>query len=377
MQTVGSRYFAKVQRTPQGHKTSLLDAAQRFFLQRGDAPGNISGRGIVCNALAVIKEILTEILDHTGSLIKGILAVTAAENDLLSAEDLRNLAHQHRAAIAIQLICYHSHQGIGSNTAVAVTAAAFNRNPQFGNRNIGADILCHHCFNLVDNSTSLCDLIGAVLQIQKTHALGIHFTEERNKIGKLIIFTAQSQNQHAAGVWMTNQSPKDLPGGFMVATQLRAAVGVRPCLCTGSFRQLLGYSIGAAYRRDDPQLVTDTHISVFPKITFKGRLFKSFVGHIKRGIHPISQPGEIGFQIAGVDLLSHSNIPLGMTDGKTVFYHILPCGNGLQGIFLSVIVDFYIITWMNSHCSVPPSDRSDPHPRRTHWQAPLHRNDCG
>ena len=123
----------------------------------------------------------------------------------------------------------------------------------------------------------------------------------------------------------------------------------------GELGQPAGGLVDAAHGVDDPHVVADAHVPVFPDVPLKGqpRLHRDHRPEI-RMVGIFQHPVQIGFQIVAVDVLPLGNILGGVADGRAIFDDRLPGPDVPQRVFVPVFqIDLDVVQRMQDHSARP------------------------
>ena len=132
----------------------------------------------------------------------------------------------------------------------------------------------------------------------------------------------------------------------MVITQLRATIVVRECydsiyafaFCffTQAFSQLINDTIHTTHRRDNPHLITDTHLTIRTTIAFECSLFiEDIQCRIYRAIGIVQESGKISLNIVFIHPFPTRHCLSGVSNGIAIFDDVFALREVFQGNFMS------------------------------------------
>ena len=253
---------------------TLVDAAQGLFLQRGDTAGLVARRGIA----------LPDFLTHQPQ--SGLIAVNdlkdavmdlrrggAAGQNVLGADELRCLGEDGGAACGHNAVAHLADDGVGSQTAGGVGAAALSAHDQFGDGEfllLKHGGLSHHFLGVAHSHIHSLQRTADLLDDDLLEGLvGALFNGFDHQI-HLAVFAAERHHHRAVDVGIGGIACHHVHGKLLVRGHLRTALLIVKGNGAG---HLLGNntgSIGSAHTgRQDQHMIAHAHATVRTLITVK------------------------------------------------------------------------------------------------------------
>ena len=348
VQAVLRQAFAIAQDTADRTFPALLRAAERFFLQGGDAARLVARRGILVHGHAAADEVLLEVVDQAYGLVEQLTGGATVHQQGLGAEHFGDFRQHGRAALGHNPIGKDAQQRVGGNAGKAVGATALQAHPQFAHGDIDADILPGMDKQFPGQLQTVFHLVLHLLADEHPHAGGLDGTHDLAEGIQLVVLASEADHQDAAGVRVMHHIGQDGPGVFVVVPQLRAAVVVREGYDGIHRTHLAGHflpetagdgladPVHASHRGDDPDLVAHAHLAVLTDEAAEGAALPCR-RNIRRNRIPgiVQQAFQVGFDTGMVYRRTGRDVPGHVTDGGTVFDDVLPFPQIFQQDFVS------------------------------------------
>ena len=320
---------------------SFLNTPETLVFKRRDSAFLVSGRGVFIHDLTVFDKIPFEVFDQGDDPFVNRLVGRPVHQQLLRTEHLGNLGEDPGSAHRRQFITEVSDQGVCGDAGVSVGSSAFEPDDEPIHPHGRPDIVLHFIIQLPDESMGGFKLILHLLSGEELHPLGIHLAEELLEGLGGVVFTAEGEDQNAAGVRVADQARQNGSGRLMVLTELGASEGVGPRI--GSLvvfvfgkillrplDELFGGHVHAPHRGNDPDLVANADLpigpfegldrrnGVFPALCPPVRLLLERIADIQV-IVILIMFAQAGRCVMGVHVFTDCDILGGDTHRRTVF----------------------------------------------------------
>jgi hypothetical protein len=316
---------------------ALLYRAQRLLLERGDAAGDVAGRGVLGDRFAMVGEIALEAVHQADDFAKHARVGGAVHQQLLGAENLRNLGEDRGAARFGHDVAHPPDQRIGGEAGKAVRTAAFDAEHQLGKRRRLALRQAGGLDQRVDQRQPFLDFVLRFLRAERSDIGGrIDLGQQRLH---LVGFATQPDDQHAAGIGMAGQRGEDGARAGKVVAQLRAAermdegvnaVDAAGMAARGPLGDLLGGAGDTSDGREDPDFVARADAAVHAAIAFEVCFTAGADGMGMRAVEILAGALQRGREILAVDVFARRDRALGSANRKAEFQHRLAGGNRCQ-----------------------------------------------
>ena len=256
---------------------------------------------------------------------------------MLRSEHFGHLGQGAGAAERDKSVAESADKGVCGDSRKSVASAALKSDLELGDMHgltlEGVGV----CLQLLYKPYALCYLVGKVLRVKEFDALVVPLAKNRFKNVDIVIFASETEHEHAACVWVVDHSAKDVLRCGLVVAQLGAAEGVREIFCARKLCQLFGDLIYTADGVDDPDIVSDTDLTVLADVAHKGEVAVGlFVVALCILIGVIKLARKVGLDVVGVDVLARLDILGRVTDRLTVFYYVLAVFDIAKGVFVTV-----------------------------------------
>ena len=354
---------------------TLVDAAQRLLLQRGDAAGLVARRGV---ALADIFADSVEVrLKAAGDLIDAIvdfLVDSTAGQNVLSANEFGGLGENAGTACLHHQIAHSADGGVGSKAAGRIGAAAFRADNQFGQ---GELLLLehggfsHHLLGITNGDLNSLEGSAHFLNDDLLEGLVGALLNGLDHQVHLAVFAAQRHHHSTVDIGIGGIAGHYIHSELLVRGHLRAALLVIEAdsaldlLCNDA-----GRVCGANAGGQDQYSVTHANPSVRTAISVKSHILyppllhpaaiffhalnivnmnMSALGDLFRGhtdVFAILHHRLTLFDGPGSQLMINGNIFRGFQRYSLSLFEIgngIPCGNRLNG-------NGHIVFGVNNHC---------------------------
>ena len=288
-------------------------------------------------------EIILEVVEHGGRLVKHFAADAAAEQHALRAEHLGHLGQHGRAAARDHHIAERAHGRVCGHAGQAVRAAALHADDKVADRDRLAAELRRIRRALLKQRAPGRKLVLHILTGQELDAVCVIGAEFLEELVVLQILAPEAEHEHRTRVRMAHKRRKQLAGLRMVRAGLRAAVGMREGVQAVDRpghqilivpHHLLGHIVDAAHGRDDPDLVAHRCAAVLAAVAEEGLRLNSRHGRHIRLIGVFLLAGEVGFHVVGVHPRAGIHRGRGMADRITVFDDCRAFRNRLERDFM-------------------------------------------
>ena len=274
------RALAVAQHLAHGRVAAFLHGAERFLLERRDAAGDVAGRGVLVDGLAVVEEVALEVVHERDDVVEHALVGGALHQQMLGAEHFGDLREDRRAAGFGHAICDVTHERIRGDAGEAVGAAALQADRERGERAGLAPVLLRDRAPalrapraLLRSSSSVACALNARM---RAGSMSSDFGEQRVE---LIRFAAETDDEHAAGVGMHGERGEHAPRVRQIVSELRAAEGMRERVhaihaaverSVPMLRDALRGARDAADRAQNPDFVARADAAIAPAIAHEG-----------------------------------------------------------------------------------------------------------
>ena len=225
-------------------------------------------------------EILLEPVDQIDRLVECLLITAAVHQDGLGAKHFRHLGKDARSALRHQPVAEQAQKRVGRNARQAVTSTALETDNQLTRGDFRPPGLCRICRQLIQELHALFDLVLHFLGDKELYPVRIVRSDDVFKDIQVVVFTSEAQHQYRARIGVIDHGCQKLLGVFVVVPQLGTAVGMNKAVdavhavsigLLRKFFQSFGGAVDAADGIDNPDLITDTNLAVFPHISHEGR----------------------------------------------------------------------------------------------------------
>ena len=253
---------------------ALVDAAQRFFLQRGDAADLVARRGVaVPDFFAHQPQSGFVAMDDLENAVMHFRGGGAAGQNMLGTDKFRGLRENGGAACGYDAVAHLADDGVGGQTAGRIGAAALRADDQLGNGEfffLEHGGFRHHFLGIADahihslqraadllNDDLLDGLVGALLN-GLDHQ--IH----------LAVFTAQRHHHSAVNIGVGGVARHYVHGQLLIGCHLRAALLVMERYRPYNLLRNNAGGIGSAETgRQNQYLVPNAYTAIGTLITVK------------------------------------------------------------------------------------------------------------
>ena len=322
---------------------ALLDAAERLFLERGDAAVLVAGRGVLVDGLAVAAEVVLELVHHAERVVEGGLRVAAVEERGLGAEHLGDLGQDRGAAPRAEAVGDATDQRVGGDAAEAVAAAALHAEHQFARGDRLALELRGIRDELAHRFEAVLDFILHVLRVEKADALRVERAGFGEEGLERVVLAAEAEDQHRGGVRVADQAGEDPAGVAEVVAELRAAVGMGEGvdaidraagpdeLLRREVGDALAGDVDAGDRVDDPDLVAGRRAAIGTAVAEEGGNFtRGGRGSTGSLVFQLGVLAQAAADLVDVDVLAGGDVRGGDPDREAVLDHRLTRGDRPQ-----------------------------------------------
>ena len=275
------------------------------------------------------------------------MILTAVHQDGFRPEHLRHLGQDRRSSLGHDPVAETAQQRIGSYAGKAVGAAAFKAYLQLAHRDVRAlvfraDIKDAACQFQPHRDFISFDLLG----LDGLYPGSVHLPHQFHKRSQLVVFAAEGDNQHAAGVGMMDHVRQDVPCILVVIAKLRTTVVMRECndgihrahasgfLFPQLLRNRLCDSVHASDRGNDPELVSDTGLSIPPSEALESPWGAWADFRERRLVAILEQAFQIRFQAVVIDARANGDITRHMAYRISVLDHVIPFRKVFKGYFV-------------------------------------------
>ena len=206
--------------------------------------------------------------------VKGRLVTATVHQNRFRAEHFGDLRQHCRAALGDEPVGKAAEERIGRNAGKAVGAAALEADAKFRDGDILAFVLRNHLEDLPEAFQTVLKFVLNLLGREHFYPALINRADLLAEGVELVVFTAETHDEHSSGVGVMDHVGEDRPRVLVVVAELGAAVVVgeghdgvdrafTPCdLASELLCELLTDAVDTAHCRDDPYLVADTHLPV-------------------------------------------------------------------------------------------------------------------
>ena len=196
---------------------ALVDAAQRFFLQGGQAAGDVAGGRVAQpDIFAAAQKVLLIPSHDIQDPLPDLRGGGPLHQDVLRADELRGFAEDHAAALSNDPVAEGPDHRVCGNTAGGIAAAALRGQQQLGNGNgllLQPGGLCRHSpgrpnslFHRAQGATLLADdkgfqgLIGALADLRSHHIALAGLTPDGHQNGAVYVGVGGKARHHVQGI---------------------------------------------------------------------------------------------------------------------------------------------------------------------------------
>ncbi len=172
------------------------------------------------NRLAVVDEVALEIVDERDHIAEHALVHSALHEEVLGAEDFRDLCQDRRTACGADAIGYVADERIGGHAREAVRAPALEPDRQRGNGARLAPVALGYGNKLLQGRQSLLQLVLGCLSAEGAQSAGVGSTDLGEQGVELVRLTAEADDEYAAGVGMRSQGGQYAPRALQIVPQL-------------------------------------------------------------------------------------------------------------------------------------------------------------
>ena len=263
------------------------------------------------------------------------MKLATVHQDGFGAEHFGDFGEDRGAALGYDPVGEDAQERVGRYAGKAVGTAAFKADTQLAHRYFHPAVLGCGGEDFAQLLKAVFDLVAHFLAGEHAHAGGLNGADEFAESVELVVFAAEADDEHAAGVGMMDHVGEDATGVFMVVAKLGAAVVVGECddgvdgtFATGDFGletadNLLADAVDAAHGGDDPYLVADAHLTVATAETHERAADRRRGDFHQRGVVTIVQKAfQIGFYAGMVDLRAGRRIACQMPYREPVFNYV-------------------------------------------------------
>ena len=312
-----------------GCRATLLDAAERFFFEGGDAAGFVSGGGVFVDGLVVLAEVVFEVVDEIDEIAEDLFVGRAVHEKLFRAEHLGDFGEDAGAARGAVEIHEASDERVRRDAGVSVAGAAFSADNQFVRGQGLAFELGRVVCEIAEFFEPGFDFVFDILRIEESDAVRIDVPDGFKLEAHLVVLAAESHHEYAPRVRVVDESGEQLLRVVHIVAELRAAVRVvegeeavdgrvRKFLF-GEFTELLRRHVHAADGIDDPDFVADADLALGTREAFKGGGCDGGAIRFVRIPGVVEVVSERGAQVVCVDVCAFRDVFGGQADGVAVF----------------------------------------------------------
>ena len=257
-----------------GGMTALVDAAERLFLNGGQAAFLVAGRGIaVAQAGAGLVQMVFIAVDDFIDAVVHFLVGRALGEDMFRTDEFRGFTENGRRAVFDQQVAHGADDRVGRQAGGGVGAAAFRAHDEFGNVDGFAYQLrgvFHHLAGEAGTFVDRADGPAVFLDHDQFHRLVGGFLDVFHHHRGDGVFTAEAHDHCSIDIGVGGKADHDIHGELEIFRRLGATVllgerggafhgeGNRP----GCFR-------GTAHRGQNENLVANAEFAVRAFVTHK------------------------------------------------------------------------------------------------------------
>jgi hypothetical protein len=223
------------------------------------------------------EEVVLEVIDERNGLVEELTVLATVHKDCLCTEHLRDLGEYACATLCYEPVRELAFERVGGNARESIRTTAFKSYTELTYRHINSLVLLANLIHLAENVHAIFRLVTFnLLCNDELDALLVIVAKHSHEIVWLIVLATERENEHGTCIRVEHDVTKNLACCLMILRELRASVVMMPGMNSinaikASFGfeflcQLLRNAVYATYGRNNPDLVSNTYITIFADI---------------------------------------------------------------------------------------------------------------